>query len=392
MRGAKSRLPDPAGLLVRSAEAYCSDRDAISQIHEKLAGDPLSLVIFFVSSNAEFPAVMADAQRAFRGTRTIGCTTAGEIGVGGYVDNRIVAVGFPAAHFHCESLLVQNLGEFDAQGLIAQMIYTRGRLTAEGPDWRNEFGFLLVDGLSLMEDRFAAACADALGPVPLFGGSAGDGTRFLQTAVAIDGKVHTNSGILTYFRTDCRIKVFSHDHLTPTDRRMVVTEADPKKRIVRQINAEPAAREYARVLGKDPEQLDTFTFAAHPVVVRFGGKHHVRAIQQVSPEGELVFFSAIEEGLVLTLADPMPMDEHLRLELEALAEDGTAPQTILACDCILRRMEAQERQLTQKLSNILSEHSVIGFSTYGEQVGSMHVNQTLTGVAFYGPERPPGHG
>ena len=236
-----------------------------------------------------------------------------------------------------------------------------------------------------MEDQVAAACADALGPVPLFGGSAGDGTRFLQTAVALDGKVHTDAAILTYLRTRCRVKVFTTNHLTPTDARMVVTSADPSRRIVREINAEPAAREYARLLGKDPEQLDTFTFAAHPVAVRFGGRHQVRAIQQVSETGELVFFSAIEEGLVLSLAEPRAMAEHLDEALSELSAEGP-PEAILACDCILRRLEAQEKQQTREVSRVLERHGVVGFSTYGEQYGGMHVNQTMTGVAIYPPE------
>ena len=42
--------------------------------------------------------------------------------------------------------------------------------------------------------------------------------------------------------------------------------------------------------------------------------------------------------------------------------------------------------MTNALSGILSENRVIGFSTYGEQVNSMHVNQTLTGVAIYPPD------
>jgi hypothetical protein len=36
----------------------------------------------------------------------------------------------------------------------------------------------------------------------------------------------------------------------------------------------------------------------------------------------------------------------------------------------------------------LQQHRVLGFSTYGEQLNSMHVNQTMTGVAIY----PPGDG
>ena len=43
-----------------------------------------------------------------------------------------------------------------------------------------------------------------------------------------------------------------------------------------------------------------------------------------------------------------------------------------------------------KLSALLQQHRVLGFSTYGEQLNSMHVNQTMTGVAIYPPEGGPG--
>jgi hypothetical protein len=59
---------------------------------------------------------------------------------------------------------------------------------------------------------------------------------------------------------------------------------------------------------------------------------------------------------------------------------------ILACDCILRRMEALEKQMYGAVSAVLRDHKVTGFSTYGEQWNSMHVNQTMTGVAIYPPD------
>ena len=378
---------DPADRVsvIRRAEASADDPASIVAIHDALAAEPLSLVALFVSPSADFAGIMASAAAAFGETPVIGCTTAGEIGAGGYDEGRIVAIGFPAKHFVSDSVLITRLAALDAQELIPRMIRTRARLTADRPDWSTEFGLLLVDGLSLMEDRLAAACADALGPIPFFGGSAGDGTRFLETAVSLGGKVYTDAAILTYLRTACRVEVFSLDHLTPTGRRMVVTRADPARRIVQEINAEPAAREYARLLGKDPEQLDTFTFAAHPVVVRFGGTHHVRSIQRVTPEGELIFFSAIEEGLVLTLADAEPMVDHLDRALSGLG-DGEEPGAIIACDCILRRMEAHQRQMLRPISDTLARHGVVGFSTYGEQFGPLHVNQTMTGVAIWPPD------
>jgi hypothetical protein len=113
----------------------------------------------------------------------------------------------------------------------------------------------------------------------------------------------------------------------------------------------------------------------------------VRAVQRILPFGELLFFSAIDEGVVLTLAEPRDLVAHLSRELDRLYFD-TSPVAILAFDCILRRVEAREKQMTAMVSDVLRRHHVIGFSTYGEQIGPMHVNHTITGLAFYPPGTP----
>ncbi len=367
--------------------------DAARQLALGLGPGPFASVVVFISPDADLSALSLGLAAQFGDCPVIGCTSAGEISAEGYTEGEIVAVGFPAHLFAAATLLIDHLDQINPQDLIGQLIRQRAGLERARPEWEHEFAFLMVDGLSLREDELTATLAQGLGPVPLFGGSAGDGTRFGQTFVLHDGQVLSNAAVLLMLRTPCRVKVFNLDHLIPTTQRMVVTEADPARRIVRQINAEPAAREYARLLGKDPAQLTTFTFAAHPLVVRVGGRHHVRAIQRVADNGDLVFFSAIDEGLVLTLAEPQNMVAHLDHELRALSAQG-APMAILGCDCILRRMEALEKQMYGAVSEVLRQHSVIGFSTYGEQWNSMHVNQTMTGVAIYPPEDPvsPGAG
>ena len=371
--------------LIARAHAEAADPAAFDRLARALGPGPFALVVLFLSPEAVAGDLPARIAAAFGDTPVTGCTTAGEIGPGGYSEGGIVAIGLPAADFAAETLLVADLQAIDAQALIGDLIRARHRLTAAHPGWDHEFAFLMVDGLSVKEDELAAAVATGLGPVPLFGGSAGDGTRFGATHVLHRGRLAQNTATLALIRTRCPVRVFSLDHLLPSDRRMVVTKADPARRLVRQINAEPAAQEYARILGKDPDQLTTFTFAAHPLVVRIGGRHHVRAIQRVAPNGDLVFFSAIDEGLVLTLAEAQDMAAHLEGELTALARD-TAPAAILACDCVLRRIEAQEKQLFGRISDILGRHRVTGFSTYGEQHGAVHVNQTMTGVAIYPPK------
>ncbi|MEC3861728.1 FIST N-terminal domain-containing protein [Mesobacterium sp. TK19101] len=370
--------------IVRAATVEHDMPTPVTKLAGLMGDAPLTLVALFISSSADIPAIAAEANAAFPGTLVIGCTTAGEISCQGYDSGKIVAVGFPQAHFRANTVVVEDLDNFDATAVIDRMIQSRNALIRETPDWESDFNFLMIDGVSTQEDTLTSQIAAGLGPVPLFGGSAGDDDRFEATFVLHDGAVLTNAAVIAQLRTRCRVKVFKTDHYEPTERRMVVTRASPDRRIVHEINAEPAAREYARMLGKDPEQLSTFTFAANPLVVRIGGRHHVRSIQQVTEEGDLAFFSAIDEGLVLTLARASDMIEHLETQLRTLETHGK-PDAILACDCLFRRIEAEQQQLTGRISQLFREHRVVGFSTYGEQINSMHVNQTLTGVAIYPP-------
>ncbi len=371
--------------IVRSAFAVHDAPDPVGDLVAALGPDDLDAVLLFVTPLADAAAIAQRATELFAPATVIGCTTAGEISSQGYVEGEILAIGLPRSHFVTRTVVVENLGDYAAQDLIDEMIRNRNAMASEKPDWAHEFTFLMIDGMSVKEDSFISDLSVGLGPVPLFGGSAGDGTDFGATYVLYEGKAHTHAAVLTQVRTRCPIKVFKTDHLVPTDQRMVVTDADPVRRVVYEINAEPAAREYARLLGKDPEQLTTFTFAAHPVVVKIDGQHHVRAIQQLNEDGNLNFFSAIDIGLVLTLAEPEDMETHLEREIGKLSQTRE-PDAIIACDCVLRRLEAQEKQKIGALSGILARNRVIGFSTYGEQLNSMHVNQTLTGVAIYPPE------
>nr|WP_323763476.1 FIST N-terminal domain-containing protein [Marinovum sp.] len=370
---------------LRNAQVSVHDTDPVGAIAAGLGPGPFELVLLFVSSHGDFDRIAAAAHARLDARHVSACTTAGEIGASGYEDDQIVALGLLPSHFRAACYLVDGLDRLDPQSEIDKLIRHRVALADEAPKFISEFAFLAIDGLSLREDELTAVLSTGLGGVPLFGGSAGDGERFRRTRLALDGETRDNAAVVSLVRSVGAIRVFSLDHLTPTDIKMVVTEADPARRIVCQINAEPAAREYARIVGKMPDQLDQFTFAAHPVVVQLGQRHHVRAIQRVNEDGELVFFSAIDEGMVLTLATTEDMAGHLETELSGLSRDR-APEMILGCDCILRRLEAGQNQQTRAVSEVLRRHKVRGFSTYGEQLGALHVNHTMTGVAFYAPD------
>ena len=196
------------------------------------------------------------------------------------------------------------------------------------------FGVLLVDGLCRREEAVVTALQMALDEIPIVGGSAGDGLRFERTFVIHDGKAHTDAAVLALAATDLPFRTFRADHYEPTAIKMVVTEADIEKRIVKELNAEPAAKEYARVCGILDDRLDAFSFASHPVLVSVGGEHFVRSIQRVNPDGSLSFFCAIDEGLVFTAArrrDPMESLDRCSARSKASSARSTSISASTAC-------------------------------------------------------------
>ncbi len=352
---------------------------------QRAEGAGFALVALFVSPEGDPQAIAAAAAQAFPEAVVIGATTAGEISSEGYTEQEIVALGLSDRHFAARAGLIRDLANLEAATASRAAVAVRAELARMCPQWEREFAWLIADGLARREDLLLSGLRLGLGAVPLFGGSAGDGLDFRRTVVIAEGAAHENAAVVAVLRTRCPIRVFKLDHFTPTEAKMVVTEADPERRAVREINAERADLEYARLVGCAPEQLSAAVFASHPVVVMVGGHHHVRAIQRVEPNGEITFLSAIDEGLVLTLAEPTDIGRHLEATLGALSRP-IRPEAIIGCDCILRRVEVEQAQRSREISGILARHRVVGFNTYGEQFHSVHVNQTLTGVAIYPPE------
>src|SRR5207247_106007 len=121
-----------------------------------------------------------------------------------------------------------------------------------------------------------------IGNISLVGGSAGDNLRLKQTFVYHQGRFHRDVALLTLVKTRYPFRIVKCQHFTGSETKMVVTRADPARRVVHEINAEPAAQEYARIAGLDASRLTPSLFARFPLLVRVGGEFYVRSIQRVN--------------------------------------------------------------------------------------------------------------
>lgn len=374
---------DSCGIRVASS-AQGDTRAAVAEAKAALGEDDIQHLIAFFSTNHDAGILNDALSSAFSGTTVSGCSTAGEIAPTGMMQGGLVLIAFPTTGFRVLSDVIEGIGQHGVERANGVVRKLKSQLT--GSENRSlagrVFALILLDGLSNAEERLVAAVHWAIDDVQLIGGSAGDGLEFNRTSLIHNGRALEGGAILIMVESDVPFRVFKSQNFEPTGTKLVVTAADTENRVVHELNAEPAAREYASAIGLMPDDLGPFSFASYPLVVKVGGDYYCRSIRNMNPDGSLTFFCAIDEGLVFTVARPQDILSATGRVLGDIDESLGGIDLVLGFDCILRRLDAENRQLRHEVDALYRKYRVVGFHTYGEQFNAMHLNQTLTGIAF----------
>lgn len=355
---------------------------------ELLKNDFEFALIYFSKSNYSPSQITHFMKTSAPALRYAACTTAGEVTPFGLVSGEMMIILFPKEHFQFEYCQFPCPNGPSMQDVISHVTTMKDKITHQNdtnPD-HTIFAICLLDGMSYMEEAITAALHWGLDEIPLLGGSAGDEMDFEETTLILNSEILEGRAIVLMIKSNLPTEIFKTENFIPRDEKLIVTRSDPDKRIVHELNGGPAAEVYAEVIGVDVHSLTSQSFASHALGVRVGGEYYCRSIQKVNDDKSLTFFCAIDDGIVLTVAEPTGMARTTQDKLESMTKSVGEIDFILGFDCVLRRIDARNRQVTQKISHIYQSNNVIGFNTYGEQYQSMHLNQTLTGVAFGVPK------
>jgi hypothetical protein len=359
-------------------------KEAAKEFYDSLYQTDIEIVIFFCSNEYDLESLSEEINTLFKGIQVVGCSSAGEIGPLGYLSHSLSGVSFSKSSCTAVSGLLNHIDEFSLSRAdeFTQNLLEELEEKVPKTSQNKSFALMLIDALTVREEPLTYSIQHSLGKIPLFGGSAGDGIISSKTHVYYNGSFHADATVLVCISTSLPFKIFKTQHFISTNERLVVTEANPQNRTVKEINGFPAAKEYARLLGIDVKDLNPAHFATSPVVVMIDGTDYVRSIHNVNPDGSLTFFCAIEEGLVLRVAHGKNLVENLEEAFNEISKEIGEPQLVIGCDCILRNQEITQNNQKELVGKIFSDNNVIGFSSYGEQFQGVHVNQTLTGIAI----------
>jgi hypothetical protein len=360
------------------ASASSDPAGAVAELAAQTGSSSKDGLLFYCSPDFDLDALGREIARTYD-CPTVGCTSSGHFGPDGFQASGIIGVTFAGGGLRLRTYPVHPLSTYAEQvACIADDIRVRSRAEPK----LNRFGLLLIDGLSKAEERLVAALYQRVGNLPLIGGSAGDNLKFEHTYVYVDGRFLSDAAVFTLFETTHSVATIKTQHFAAGDTELVITSADPERRIIHEMNGEPAATAYAEAIGQSVAALTPATFSRHPLVLTLAGEAYVRSIQKVNDDLSLSCYCAIDEGLVVSIGHVLNPLQSIADAMAELHRSVPEPALVLGCDCILRRLEFEQAAIAGDMSRLMAANLLFGFFTYGEQYNGLHVNQTLTAVAI----------
>lgn len=359
---------------------------AVQEVAGALADVDAATVLFFASPALDGAAVAAGLAEHFPGVPLIGCTTAGEFTEERTTTGGLAAIALPAGVVRRAALALADLSGGVAAGVRAAVHSIEGQLGTQlrHLDPRQYVGVVLMDGIHGDEEQVNEVLGNEAPLLSFVGGSAGDDLEFRQTRVYTGTTASPRGAALLVLELAVPFTIVKTCSFEPAGRTFAITRADAAERIVWELDGRPAAEAYAQAVGRSADDLDSTAFMSHPLGLMIDDRPWIRSPQQVVPGGGIKFYCQILEGMTVELMQATDLIGETRAALRtAAAEVGGQPSGAVMFNCILRRLEIDDRQAHQPFVDSVSALGgpVAGFHTYGESwLG--HINQTLTAIVF----------
>ena len=348
------------------------------------------ILFVFHSSRQNASEVASNLAERFTDSLIVGSTTAGEWINSTHQHNSLILLGIAMPEIRWSVAVVENIDRFadkDADKLCNDLLDQLGiHFTDLNPE--RHFCLSFFDGLSKCEENVVPMISTRLANTPLLGGSAGDDLKLENTYVLVNGKSYQNAAAFVLADSQLPFKAIKHQHFINGEIETIITKADISERIVYHLDGMPAAERYAQLLNLEVDDLDALVFTNHPLIYQHQRECYVRSIAQRGENNSLIFYCAIEEGMILNLCSHQNMAQRFRQALTDITMPSNKINLMFVFNCILRRLEAESTDTIQEHASeigAISRHA-FGFDTYGEQWNGLHINQTLVALALYDHE------
>lgn len=356
---------------------------AVREVLAALEGTKPRAVLFFASLAQDGALIGRALQEHFPTASVLGCSTNGEFSDRGHGKGGLVAMSLgDEVVARCALAMADVSGDIE-EGIqiAARRIEARIGQSLRSLDSERWAGIALLEGARGREEQINAAFGNVAPFLPIVGGSAGDNITFSGTWTFADGMLAQDGTALLVVELRGPFRFMKACNFVPTEHSVTVTRTVPERRLIVELDGQPAADYYARKLGISKSELGFAHFLANPLGLMIDGEAWLRSGVRV--EGDALFFAcAVVEGQRLHFMQATDLVEDSRAKIARTTLDLGAPvHGGIFFNCAYRMLEAQIKGLEDRYHQALSQIPHIGMQSNGESYLG-HINQTLTGLIF----------
>jgi hypothetical protein len=200
--------------------------------------------------------------------------------------------------------------------------------------------------------------------------------------VSFNGEVYSDAAVVTFVNSKHKFYIYKENIFRPTGIQMLVTKADFKKRIIYELDNQPAAVVYAQKLGIAKRDLPN-SFTSNPLGRKIGDKIWISSPFMVNPDDSIQFYCQVLTNSILEILEPVDPVKMAQSSANNINSNINNIKLLLAINCILRRLQFEQQNVSKEVFGLFSRIAPLaGFSSYGEQLNNTHLNQTLLLLAL----------
>lgn len=213
--------------------------EAVKEVTSKLHTEP-SLLLFFTSTTHSFQEVTALFNAQYPNCEVVGLTTTGEIGPSGFLENGLVAMSFAKSIGQISTVLMNDISKypiFSRNDLISSAKHIGINLNSQSLE-KEGLALVFPNGLIAAEEKMLSI-VNSIFPhegFPVFGATAGDDAKFIETFVSLNGEVSSKGGVVIFMKPTVDFVMLKENIFTSTGKSMKITKADTEQRVVYELD------------------------------------------------------------------------------------------------------------------------------------------------------------
>lgn len=362
---------------------------AVDELVHQIKGShsSINLVMFFASVSYDFVELSRKLKSQFPSSEVVGCSTSGEISEHGFTNQSIVLTTMSDDRTKVKGVKIPNGATYPMiyKNDIAKAMRDVGLKPGLVGSHKDSFAFTFINGLCNAEECILSLIYSILGDdeFQIIGGSAGDDLKFEKTYVSLNGDVVTDGGVAVFVRTQRKFTIQKENIFTTSGRKAVFTRVDTATRKLLTLNGGPAATEYAKLLHIQESQIGDASLM-NPLGRLFGDNIFISSIAGVNPDKSLSMYCRVMPNTKVDVMELGNVEQIMDSTCDAIDREIQRPGFVFFVNCILRTLAFEKNNQGTYLVNLYRKRydKVVGFSSYGEQIGKVNSNQTLVVLAM----------